>query len=61
MKIKGLKPTVKVSITLQVPPSKVDKVSEALVKVAAEFDVYEGGVLKQDKVTFDYSPSKNKE
>lgn len=61
MRIKGLKPTVKVSITLQVPPSQVNEVSEALVKVAAEFDVYEGGVLKQDKVTFDYSPSKNKE
>lgn len=47
-----LKPTVRVSITLKVPPKLVDKVSTALVKVAAEFEVYEGGKLQQGNVTF---------
>jgi hypothetical protein len=54
--IKGLRPEVTVSIVLKVPPSKVDKVSQALVDVASRYNVYDGGTLSQGDLKFEYEP-----
>ena len=42
-----------ITVTIKVPPHKVDEVSQRIVDLLSELSVYDGAKLEQSKATID--------